>query len=272
MDFDKVEHCLKSFLLEAGALALEQQGKVTCYLKAGTDALTDADLAISELAQARLANSFADTFLIDEESIGSQTPENVFSKTTYQWVLDPIDGTAGYAMGRFMWGVFLSFCKGGVPILGGVYLPTLGRMVLSTQSAVQHVLVEQGQVQQIQLKKHDMNAQVFVDSDKFSGRKWGKVSAVDKIWPNSPESSAQGIYSVFSGQSAGMVFTKNHSFWDIAMALAAVEQTCFTIKSLSNGEAWRGDPKQYLRATWKLKDDWLLCHPENFEYIRSALF
>jgi len=45
------------------------------------------------------------------------------SKNGYDWVLDPIDGTKSFVIGRATFGTLISLCKDGVPILGIIDQP-----------------------------------------------------------------------------------------------------------------------------------------------------
>jgi len=47
------------------------------------------------------------------------------SKNGYDWVLDPIDGTKSFVIGRPTFGTLIALCKDGVPILGIIDQPIL---------------------------------------------------------------------------------------------------------------------------------------------------
>ena len=48
------------------------------------------------------------------------------SKSGYTWVLDPIDGTKSFVIGRPTFGTLIALCQDGVPILGVIDQPILG--------------------------------------------------------------------------------------------------------------------------------------------------
>ncbi|MGB0718948.1 MAG: inositol monophosphatase family protein [Bdellovibrionales bacterium] len=43
----------------------------------------------------------------------------------YTWVLDPIDGTKSFVIGRATFGTLIALCKGGVPVLGVIDQPIM---------------------------------------------------------------------------------------------------------------------------------------------------
>ncbi len=272
VDIKVCEEAMTKFLLEAGTFALEKQDGIETMYKGGTDALTESDLAISKMAQKLPYLEVDNVTLIDEESIGERTPKDVFESSEYQWVVDPVDGTAGYAMGRFLWGIFIALYKDGEPLMAGLCMPAIGKLLLSTENGIENVNIATGHSEPVTLKKHELTSQIFVESDRFKGRDWQSDSAVNGVWVNSPESSAQGTYSVCAGQSAGMTFTKSHSFWDVAVAIAFAKHTDFDVKSFSTGEALGEVNSKHFQDNWKLTDNWLLSHPENYSTIKDAIF
>ncbi len=118
----------KSFLQEAGALGLAIQQSAKRSEKADNSIVTEADLAISELFQQKFSHylSQAGHVLIDEEA-AKQPLEEVLA-ASYQWVIDPIDGTATYACGGLFWGIIVSVFRNGEPWLAATYIPPLRRL------------------------------------------------------------------------------------------------------------------------------------------------
>ena len=54
------------------------------------------------------------------------------SKSGYTWVLDPIDGTKSFVIGRPTFGTLIALCQDGVPILGVIDQPILGERWVGT--------------------------------------------------------------------------------------------------------------------------------------------
>ena len=82
--------------------------------------VTDADQAVERAIRGLLAEQRPGDGILGEEfgTIGS---------TTRQWIIDPIDGTAGFLRGIPIWATLISLAIDGVPVLGVVSAPALGK-------------------------------------------------------------------------------------------------------------------------------------------------
>ena len=271
MDIAYVARVIEAFLFEAGAMALEKQGRVRCFYKEGQQALTETDLAVSQLAQQRLAEflSLSDHVLIDEESI-QQTPAEIFSTSTYQWVLDPIDGTAGYALGRKMWGISLALLIDGRPVVGGIYMPAIGYFLLADDTVTVKIDPETKEKSVVTCSQMVVNSQIFVESFYGEGGGWENRSE-HRLWRNTPESAVQGGICTLLSQSAANILAKTYSIWDAAGILALARHTDLRCLSMTDKREWAQLTAQDFKDNWKLAEDWLLCHPQNFDYISAAL-
>ena len=118
----------KSFLHEAGTLGLQIQQTAERSEKADKSIVTEADLAISALFQKQFAHYLAQPghVLIDEET--RKLPLDDVLAADYQWIIDPIDGTATYACGGLFWGIIVSVYRKGEPWLAATYIPALRRL------------------------------------------------------------------------------------------------------------------------------------------------
>ena len=89
-------------------------------LKADASHVTDADLAVERAIRDVLAAERPDDGVFGEE-FGAQ------GTTTRQWIIDPIDGTANFLRGVPVWGTMIALAIDGVPRVGVVSAPALGR-------------------------------------------------------------------------------------------------------------------------------------------------
>ncbi|MGL3150901.1 inositol monophosphatase family protein [Microbacterium sp. A82] len=82
--------------------------------------VTDADLATERAIRALLASERPEDGIFGEEygAVGS---------THRQWIIDPIDGTANFMRGVPLWGTMIALAIDGVPQVGVVSMPALGR-------------------------------------------------------------------------------------------------------------------------------------------------
>lgn len=82
--------------------------------------VTEADLATERAIRAMLGSERPDDGIFGEE-YGAE------GSTHRQWIIDPIDGTANYLKGIPMWATLIALAVDGVPQVGVVSQPALGR-------------------------------------------------------------------------------------------------------------------------------------------------
>ncbi|MBC7442692.1 MAG: histidinol phosphatase [Ramlibacter sp.] len=82
--------------------------------------VTDADQAVERAIRTHLAERRPTDGILGEE-YGTE------GSTIRQWIIDPIDGTAGFMRGIPIWGTLISLAIDGVPLVGMVSAPALGK-------------------------------------------------------------------------------------------------------------------------------------------------
>ena len=88
--------------------------------KADDSAVTEADLATERAIRDLLAAERPDDGVFGEEF-------GVSGSSTRQWIIDPIDGTSNYLKGIPVWATLIALAVDGVPRVGVVSSPSLGR-------------------------------------------------------------------------------------------------------------------------------------------------
>ncbi|MFZ2509725.1 MAG: histidinol-phosphatase [Gordonia sp. (in: high G+C Gram-positive bacteria)] len=83
--------------------------------------VTDADLACERLLRALLANARPGDAVLGEEFGGDA------ALSGRQWIIDPIDGTKNFVRGVPVWATLIALLVDGVPVVGVVSAPALGR-------------------------------------------------------------------------------------------------------------------------------------------------
>ncbi|RUL88861.1 inositol monophosphatase family protein [Tautonia sociabilis] len=59
--------------------------------------------------------------------LGEEFPERVAAEgISRQWIVDPIDGTAAFALGLPTFGTLIALMEGGEPVVGVIHLPAMG--------------------------------------------------------------------------------------------------------------------------------------------------
>ena len=82
--------------------------------------VTDADQAVERAIRAALAERRPADGILGEEF-------GIEGTTKRQWIIDPIDGTAGFLRGIPIWGTLIALAVDGVPVVGMVSSPALGK-------------------------------------------------------------------------------------------------------------------------------------------------
>lgn len=105
---------------EAGALAMRHFTDGTRHWeKKPGDPVSEADLAVDRLLQARLAGARPDYGWLSEET----ADDRVRVTRSRTWVVDPIDGTRAFVKGRPEFAVCAALVEDGEPVLGAVFNP-----------------------------------------------------------------------------------------------------------------------------------------------------
>lgn len=92
--------------------------------------VTDADKAVEAAIRGGLADSRPDDAILGEE-FGEVLPAagtgRIAGVPHRQWIIDPIDGTSNFVRGIPVWATLISLAIDGVPVVGVVSAPALGR-------------------------------------------------------------------------------------------------------------------------------------------------
>lgn len=111
-----------SLVREAGTRLKEAQRAHIEVLHKGADerdVITAVDLEINELLKTRIREAFPDHDIYSEE----KDKKDIVHESEYQWVLDPIDGTANFSRSIPHFAVCVGLLQNAVPILGAIYNP-----------------------------------------------------------------------------------------------------------------------------------------------------
>jgi len=111
---------LKATVREAGALALSLfRTELKNWIKGVSSPVSEADIAVNDLLEARLRSATPDYGWLSEESADD---EHRLAKRLV-WIVDPIDGTRGYLAGREDWCVSVALVEDAAPLLAAVFAP-----------------------------------------------------------------------------------------------------------------------------------------------------
>ncbi|MCI1017869.1 histidinol phosphatase [Microbacterium sp. C5A9] len=105
---------------DAQSLSRFDSADLQISTKADRSHVTDADLATERAIREILAAERPGDGIFGEE-FGTE------GSTERQWIIDPIDGTANFLRGVPLWGTMIALAVDGVPQVGVVSMPALGR-------------------------------------------------------------------------------------------------------------------------------------------------
>jgi myo-inositol-1(or 4)-monophosphatase len=91
----------------------------------GYDPVTEADRAAEAVIRASIVERFPDHGIEGEEH------GRLAGKSTYTWVIDPIDGTRSFILGHLHWATLIALHDGARPIVGVTHQPFVGESFIA---------------------------------------------------------------------------------------------------------------------------------------------
>lgn len=141
-------------------------------LKADASHVTEADLAAERAIRDILGRERPDDGIFGEEFGATGTTER-------QWIIDPIDGTANYLKGIPMWTTLIALAVDGVPRVGVVSQPAIGRRWWATSGAGAWTLSPSGHPQPLHVSTVSEVAEASVSFQSIS--QWDEVGRSEDL-------------------------------------------------------------------------------------------
>src|SRR5690349_8160072 len=92
--------------------------------------VTDADRRAEELMRERITKQLPSHQILGEEFGGPQEPTD-----QPIWIVDPIDGTASFALGLPIFGTLIGYAEGGEPQLGVMHFPAMSETIYAVKGS-----------------------------------------------------------------------------------------------------------------------------------------
>ncbi len=262
---------------QAGRVAMDYLDHSKPTLKKDASVVTKADQEISKLCRQALRGILKDPahLLIDEEDpyMVEYLDQSRLEKTSFLWVLDPIDGTRLYANRMPTFGISLGVLKDLKPWLGVVYFPVLKELFYCDGKDAYFVQGAFGTSRKkIKIKpleeKLSPKSLFFCNDTFFDKFAWEDkdfhimihaCAVVNLCWPA-------------IGRGVGC-FLKCH-LWDFAGSWPIVQKAGLGFRSVKTGcliervEAglFNRSPKP-----WELKEHYLICSQRHYFQIKSKI-
>jgi histidinol-phosphatase len=115
-------------------------------LKSDGSEVTEADRKAEEVMREIIAKKLPKHTVLGEEYGGPQEPTN-----DPLWVLDPIDGTASFAVGLPIFGTLIGYLEGGEPQVGVIHFPAMGETVYAAKGQGCWVRVKGSEPKRVQV-------------------------------------------------------------------------------------------------------------------------
>jgi len=223
---ERIEAAKEAVMAETGLMHGEF-GRARSEIKHDATKLTAVDIAISQHLQDTVALRFPEDQFFSEELTPTELPTPVTSR--FCWVCDPIDGTNNYANGISHCAISLALLENGVPVYGVIY--DLGRRSLIHGGPGRGVW-DNGEAAQARNNPEDHNNLIGFHSpvDKSLAAEGKKLIENFKI--RGLGSSTLHLAYAAIGLIDGVV-EYNNKIWDIAAAVALVEESGSSIHYLT---------------------------------------
>lgn len=139
MDYSLIVPVIRDLALKAGNKIMQVYGSDDFGVDTKSDdsPVTRADRAADDIISAGLKESFPDIALVTEEQADTH---DVTANTFF--IVDPLDGTKEFIKRRGEFTVNIALVENGVPTLGVVYAPAIGRLFYTNSDG--HTVEELG--------------------------------------------------------------------------------------------------------------------------------
>ena len=116
---------LSDLAREAGTIARRHYGRVQVEVKDNETVITAADREVEAFLRDQLAQLLPQAAYIGEETTRDAATVQAARDREWVWVVDPIDGTAGFVDGLDLFCICIGLLHHGQPFAGALFFPVL---------------------------------------------------------------------------------------------------------------------------------------------------
>jgi myo-inositol-1(or 4)-monophosphatase len=209
-------------------LLLDASGEVDATSKTDGTPVTATDYEVDE----RLASGIGRA--LPSHGILSEERDTVAPETDWTWIIDPIDGTSNFIAGLPWWCVSVALAFQGVPVLGVIDAPALGRRYVAVQGEGAH---RQGRPLRVRptvdwRSSHHRHLPVMLTT----GTARRARAAGLRLNPRVMGSTALDLAIVAEGVAVASVAVAPH-VWDVAAGMVLVQEAGGEIVT-PTGDPW----------------------------------
>lgn len=205
-------------------------------LKPDRSQVTDADKRVEQLVRRELEAARPDDAILGEE-FGSDAPAGAPHR---QWIVDPIDGTSNFVRGVPVWGLLLALAVDGVPQLGVVSAPALGRRWWGATGHGAWMQQDGGQPRRLSVSGIDELGEASLSYNSLKG--WDDAGHLDGLLSLSRavgRTRAYGdlwAYMLVAEGAVDLAGEYDLKPWDIAALVPVVREAGGRVTSLTGDE------------------------------------
>ncbi len=199
-------------------------GRANPTLRYDYDLVTEADLALNEYLRKEVSDAFPDHVFFGGQSAGKGRKKNLRDLQDPVWVVDPLDGSAGFSAGMPVWAVSLALFDAGRPVLGIIHLPVTGELYSATRSGPAMLNDREIAVRDQELDNESLLLTYSRFHSDFITNLTGKVRSLG--------STAAHMAFVARGGASAAVMGNVH-IWDIAAGQVVLEAAGGGIRDLN---------------------------------------
>jgi myo-inositol-1(or 4)-monophosphatase len=198
--------------------------------------VTEADFIVDRFLKERLKALVPAAGWLSEESLDNSSRLS----ETYEFIVDPIDGTRGFTSGNPTWAIAFALIREGQPILGIVHAPALGETYLGIANQGAYL---NGSLISVS-KRASFDTETKLAGPENFAKDLREAGLAFSLQPRIP-SLAMRIALVASGVLDAGLAAENANDWDIAAADLILREAGGRLTGLD------GNPLLYNRISTK---------------------
>ncbi|MFC5501134.1 inositol monophosphatase family protein [Lysinimonas soli] len=207
-------------------------------LKPDRTQVTDADTRVERMIRDHLAQARPGDSVFGEEY-------GTTGSSSRQWIVDPIDGTSNFVRGVPIWGLLLALVVDGVPQLGVVSAPALGRRWWGATGHGAWMQPDGGEPRRLAVSGIDELADATLSYNSLKG--WDEAGRLDQLIGLSREvgrTRAFGdlwSYMLVAEGAVDIASEFDLKPWDIAALVPVIREAGGTISSVDGAAPMADD-------------------------------
>jgi histidinol-phosphatase len=237
---------------EAGKFILPLWKNIAVDRKADGSEVTEADRGAEQLLRRRVAEAFPEHTILGEEFGGERTRD-----AEHLWLLDPIDGTASFAIGLPLFGTLIAYLRGGEPCVGVIGMHALGETVYAAAGQGCWTLPDGGRPQRVRTSALTDLAEAFVvatalEHTDLDPRDPNAAVRLSRLYKQARRFRWSGDcvnYALLCQGRIDVALDPRMNPWDIAAVAPCVREAGGAITSLDGNEDVVWQPNLVASAT-----------------------